>query len=617
MLLSRNIALVAAFDHRHIFLDPDPDPETSWLERRRLYELPGSSWDDYERSVISPRGGVFSRRAKSIPLSPEVQRALGIEADALTPAETIRAVLRAPVSLLWFGGIGTYVKACTETHDDAADRVNDALRVDANQLRCRVVAEGGNLGMTQRARVEFARRGGLVNTDAIDNSAGVDCSDHEVNIKILLDRVVAAGDLTVKQRNELLAGMTDDVARLVLADNYAQNVALAAARTQAPGMVDVHARHLAWLEREAGLDRGIEALPSDEELAERAAGGDGLTQPELAVLLAYTKNHLASAVLHSDLPEDPQFSGELASYFPEVLQRRFPREIAAHPLRREIIATQIANRLVNRAGISMSHRLEEETSASIADIVRAHTAAWRLFALDELWDAIEGLDGEVVAAVQTGAFLDVKKLGERATRWLLRNRRPPIVIDAVAHELEDGARAAVTLLPSLVPDATRTALEVACERLTKDGLPGTLAERVAVLPLAITALDITDIARRQQRPIEVVTEAYFLVDEALGLGWLRERINALPRDDRWQSRARSALRDDFFGEHKALLAAVLERRGDDPHEAVDSWLREQRPLVTRWLQLLTDVRSASAPGLAQLSVALRELRNLTHRTATP
>jgi glutamate dehydrogenase len=617
MLLSRNLALIAAFDHRHVFLDPDPDPDQSWAERKRLYDLPGSSWDDYDRSLISTGGGVYSRRAKSVVLSDEVRQRLAVEDTALAPNELIRAVLRAPASLLWVGGIGTYVKASTETQEDAADRVNDAVRVDAVELRCRVIAEGGNLGLTQRARVEFARRGGLVNTDAIDNSAGVDCSDHEVNIKILLDRIVAAGDLTAKQRNRLLAEMTDEVAALVLADNYAQNVALAAARAQAPSMVDVHARHLGWLERAAGLDRALESLPSDDELAERAASGEGLTQPELAVLLAHTKIHLAHEVLHSDLPDDPEFAAELAAYFPAAIREHYADRIPQHPLRREIVATQIANRLVNRAGISMSHRLQEETSASISDIARAHTVAWRMFELDEMWSRLEALDGVVHARVQTSALLDVKKLGERATRWLLRNRRTPLDIRGTIGELGDGVRATTALLTELVPEATRAELDLAVERLTKDGLPGPLAESIAMLPLAVTSLDISDLAARDHHTTARVAAVYFLIDEVLGLGWLRHQITALPRSDRWQSLARSALRDDFFAEHKALVAVALERADDDvePRVLVDAWSRHHRGLVGRWLRLAADIRTSSSPALAQLSVALREFRNLTHQTS--
>ena len=450
MLLAQNLRLVAAFDHRHVFIDPTPPGEEAWRERRRLFTLPQSTWADYDAALISPGGGVFSRKAKAVPISAEMRVALAIDAESLTPDEVISAVLRAPVDLLWNGGIGTYVKASTESHADAADRANDHVRVDASELRCRVIGEGGNLGLTQRARIEFARAGGLINTDAIDNSGGVDCSDHEVNLKILLDAIVAADDLTTKQRNEILVEATDEVAALVLRDNYDQNVALAAARAQAPGMTDVHSRHLAWLERVADLDRRLEALPSDDELVARQSMGEGLTQPELAVLLAYTKLHLTEELLRADL-DDPEADAAFELYFPEQIRERFAGRLHLHPLRHEITATQLSNRLVNRAGISMAHRLQEETSASIADIARADAAAWRVFDLDVKWDAITARDGQIPTRAWTAALLDVKKHGERATRWFIRNRRSPLDVTALVDEFRDHVAALGKLLPVVVP----------------------------------------------------------------------------------------------------------------------------------------------------------------------
>ena len=363
MLLSRHIKLVGAFDHRHVFLDPDPDPEQSYGERERLFRLPGSSWADYDAALISPGGGVFSRTAKSIPLSPEVRSALGTEAESLTPAELIRALLQAPVDLLWNGGIGTYVKARNERHAEVGDRANDAVRVDAEDLRARVVGEGGNLGFTQRARIAYALGGGRIFMDAIDNSAGVDCSDHEVNIKILLDAIVAEGDLTGKQRNELLAEMTDEVSALVLRDNYGQAQALTSSATQAASMAEVHERYVRSLEQAGVLSRELEFLPSIAAFEDRAAAGGGLTAPEFAILLSHTKVALSQALLASELPDDPYLAGELALYFPSRLRERFPEQLERHSLRREIIATRIANDLVNRAGTTFLFRLGDETGA--------------------------------------------------------------------------------------------------------------------------------------------------------------------------------------------------------------------------------------------------------------
>ena len=450
MLLSRHLKLVGAFDHRHVFLDPDPDPEQSFRERERLFRLPGSSWADYDAALISPGGGVFPRTAKSIPLSPEVRAALGIEAELLTPGELIRAILQAPVDLLWNGGIGTYVKARGERHAEVGDRANDAVRVDAEDLRARVVGEGGNLGFTQRARVAYALGGGRIFMDAVDNSAGVDCSDHEVNIKILLDAIVADGDLTGKQRNELLAEMTDEVAALVLRDNYDQAQALTSSATQAASMAEVHERYVRSLEQAGVLNRELEFLPSIEAFEDRAAAGGGLTAPEFAILLSHTKVALSQALLASELPDDPYLAGELALYFPSRLRERFPEQLERHSLRREIIATRIANDLVNRAGTTFLYRLGDETGAAPDEIARAYTAAREVAGLRELWAAIEALDGKVPAATQTAMLLRSRILLERTTRWLLRHRRRPLDIAETVARYAPGAAAIAEALPTLL-----------------------------------------------------------------------------------------------------------------------------------------------------------------------
>jgi glutamate dehydrogenase len=379
MLLSRHIRLIAAFNHRDIFIDPNPDPEASFDERQRLFGLPRSSWADYDRERISAGGGVHARTAKSIALTAEARAALGTDAQELAPNELIRAILRAPADLLWNGGIGTYVKAASETHADAGDKTNDAVRVDAGELRCRVVGEGGNLGLTQRARIEYGLGHGWVNTDAIDNSAGVDCSDHEVNIKILLDAVVDAGDLTEKQRNELLVSMTDDVAELVLTDNYEQGETLSLAEAQAASMLDVHARFIRSLERARRLDRELEALPSDQVIAERKVAGSGLTRPELAVLIAYSKLELHDALVDSDVPEDPHLSGLLERYFPDVLSQRFKQQMREHRLRREVIATQVVNSMLHGGGATFAFRLHEELGAAAPETDRAYAVARDVF----------------------------------------------------------------------------------------------------------------------------------------------------------------------------------------------------------------------------------------------
>src|SRR4051795_6131183 len=411
MLLSEHIRLVAAFDHRHIFLDPSPsDPAASCAERRRMFELPRSTWDDYSRKLISEGGGVFPRTAKSIELSVPVREALDVDAERLTPSELIQAILRAPVDLLWNGGIGTYVKSAHETHADVGDKANDAVRVNGRDLRARVVGEGGNLGFTQRGRIEYALAGGRVNTDAIDNAGGVNCSDHEVNIKILLDSVVAAGDLTGKQRNELLAEMTDAVAELVLRGGYRQTQALALARAQAPAMLDVHDRLMRSLEQAGRLDRALEALPDAETIGERRSARIGLTQPELAVLVAYAKITVYAALLDSDLPEDPYLSRMLAEYFPAPLPERFPEPMERHRLRREIIATYVTNSMVDRAGSTFAYRMHEDTGAPASDIARAYAAASEVFDMRSFWTDVEALDLAVAADTQVAMLLDARRL---------------------------------------------------------------------------------------------------------------------------------------------------------------------------------------------------------------
>ncbi len=612
MLLSRHLRLVAAFNHEHVFLDPDPDPETSYAERERLFALPRSSWADYDPERISAGGGVFPRSAKSIPLAPEVRRRLGVEAEALTPNELIHAILTAEVDLLWNGGIGTFVKASTESHLEVGDKANDALRVDARDLRARVVGEGGNLGFTQRARVEYALAGGRILTDAIDNSAGVDCSDHEVNIKILLGDVVATGDMTEKQRNELLVEMTDDVARLVLRNNYRQTQALSLASRQAPSMLGVHARLIQHLEQSGRLTRELEALPSEDVLAERGAARGGLVAPELAALLAYAKIELYDSLLASDLPDDEYMANELVRYFPRVLSERFRDRMDGHRLRRELIATYVTNSLVNRAGITFSFRLAEETGAELADIARAYTVAREVFDLRTLWTSIEELDSSIAADVQLDLLLEGRKLVERATRWLVRSRPRPLEIAAEIEYFSPGAALLSETLGGLLHGTDRAALEQTTAEYVQAGVPAELAARVAGLGAMFSALDIVEVAGVTGAPLEEVGAVYHGLGARLQLQWLRDEITALPRDNRWQTLARAALRDELYTVHSALAREALQagplELGADA--CVDAWAAFGRAGVDRALQVLTDIRTGGLSSLETLSVALREVRNL-------
>ena len=473
MLLSRHLKLVAAFDHRHVFLDPDPDPAASFAERQRLFDLPRSSWADYDTALISAGGGVWPRSAKSVPISAQARAALGLDAavTALSPDELISAILRAPVDLLWNGGIGTYVKASHETHADAGDRSSDAVRVDASTLRARVVAEGGNLGLTQAARIEYALAGGLVNTDFIDNSAGVDTSDHEVNIKILLAGAIAAGELRPQERGALLHALTDEVAAHVLRHNDGQNMALAVARYQAPRLLHVHARYLRQLLRENRVSLETDGLPDEKEIAARRSAGTGLTTPELAVLLAHTKIAAGQQVLASDLPDDPSLRSALADYFPVPLRERFADQLGAHRLRREIITTSVINEMVDTGGSTFLFRLGEETGLPVVDITRAWLVAREVFGMRAFWQQVEALAGTVDVDARIAVVLEARKLMERATRWLLMNRRPPFGIAETVSFFGAGVGTVRSAIPKLLSGRDMASFEERRASFASQGVP--------------------------------------------------------------------------------------------------------------------------------------------------
>lgn len=621
MLLSEHIRLVAAFDHRHVFLDPDPDAAASYTERRRLFELPGSTWADYSSELISKGGGVYPRSAKQVPVTPEVAERLGIDPaiTSLTPAELIQAILCAPVDLLWNGGIGTYVKASTESNAEVGDKANDAVRVDAARLRCRCVVEGGNLGLTQRARIEYALRSvesgrgrDGINTDAIDNSGGVDVSDHEVNIKILLGSVVRAGDMTEKQRNELLADMTGEVAELVLATNYGQNVALANGERQAANLAHVHRAYINKLESDGQLDRAIEALPTDRQLVERMNTGRGLTTPELAVLLAYTKNLMYDELVATSLPDDPYLTALLHAYFPSAIRERFPDRIDAHPLRREIITTALVNEMVNQAGTTFAFRLGMETGGSLEDLARAHTVATAVFKMPELYAAISALDNVVDADVQTDMRLAGRTITERVTRWLVVNRRPPIDIAWQIGFFEAPIGRLLEVLPDVLAGRELDLYVQRRDDLLKSGVPQELAERVAVLPPAYSGLGMVENSLATGTELVEVARVHFALGEYLGLGRLLERVIALPRNDRWQTMARAALRDDLHAVHASLTAQVLQNTDEElaPDERVHTWADADEVMVTRTRRTLGEVIEGDAFDLARLSVGVRMVRSL-------
>jgi glutamate dehydrogenase len=611
LLRTPHAKLVAAFDHRHIFLDPDPDPAGSFAERHRLFDLPRSSWADYDASLISEGGGVYPRTAKHIEISAAMQRVLMVDRSTFTPLELLSAILRAPVDVLWNGGIGTYVKASAETHAEVGDRANDGLRINGSELRCKVVGEGGNLGFTQRGRIEYALAGGFIFTDAIDNSAGVDCSDHEVNIKILLNDVMKSTGLSMEHRDELLASMTDEVGHLVLRDNTAQTLALSIARRQAYPMVNVHARYLNALEAEGWLNRQLEFLPTDKQIAERQSQGMGLTAPEFAVLLAYTKTTNIDLIVGSNLPDDPYLEPELHHYFPRALQQRFGEQISRHRLRREIIATQLGNQMVNISGISFDHRLTEDTGVGVVEISRAWVAARDVFGMDHLWARIEALGSEVRLDVQLELFMEARRTLERAVGWLLRHRRPPVDIKGIVEQFrEPMSRMSWGLDDVLVGRMREQMFALEASRITA-GVPEKLAQQSALWPLLHTSFDVIELAQRRALDPPATARVYWQVFDVLDIGWLWEAIGTLPRGTRWQTQARSALRDD-------LLAVLADLTGDALDlGSVDNWRSMNERVVSRTATMFTEIRRAETFDITTLTVALRQLRNLALTTQRP
>ncbi|HEY5431355.1 MAG TPA: NAD-glutamate dehydrogenase, partial [Solirubrobacteraceae bacterium] len=619
MLRSPHTRLLAAFNHLHVFLDPDPDAAASFAERQRLFSLGRSSWSDYDRALISAGGGIHLRTAKSIELTDEVKAAFGIEADQLAPADLIRRLLCAPVDLLFNGGIGTYVKAATETHAAAGDRANDVVRVDGGQLRCRVVGEGGNLGFTQRGRIEYAlsggpdRTGGAINTDAIDNVAGVNTSDHEVNIKILLADVIAGGEMTDDERNGLLAQMTDAVGEQVLYGSYTQTQAMSLAGAQAVSMLEVHSRLIRRLEKVAGLDREIEDLPSEKAIAARHGERRGLVAPELATLMAYGKISLYTQLLDSDLPEDPYLVADLERYFPPPLAERFPEQIRRHRLRRELIATIVANQLVDRAGMTFAFRLSEETGARAPQLARAYAVARDVFGMRDFWAEVEALDNRIDAGTQLAMLIEGRRLVERAARWVVRaGSRGAIDVTAMTERFAPGARLLADSLPDVLRGDDQTGFDERRGELKASGVPGPLAHRVASMQALLSVFDIVVDAGATGSEQPVVTDVYFGIGSRLGLDWLRDRILELPRDDRWQALARAALRDELYRLHRSVTREILLSAADygDRSEPVHAWLERNTAEVERCDDVLADVKESRKYDTTTLPVVLRELRGL-------
>jgi len=609
MLLSTQIQLKAAFNHMHIFLDPDPEIRTSFKERKRLFKLARSGWDDYNTSLISKGGGVFSRLDKSIPLSREVRAWLDVDDKQMAPNDLIRLLLKAEEDLFWNGGIGTYVKSSHETNAQVGDAQNNWLRINGNELRCKVVGEGGNLGLTQLGRIEYAGVGGRINTDFIDNSAGVDCSDHEVNIKILLNQVLRAGELNVTDRNKLLAEMTGEVAKLVLRDNYLQSQTISMMETLTGARLGAKQHFISVLESEGILDRDLEQLPHDDELNRRRVSGLGLTRPELSVLLSYSKIMLYRKLLDSDVPEDPWLSGELQRYFPVPLQERYGKYMDGHRLKREIIATQVTNSLVNRMGASFATRMHDDTGASAAEIVRAFAIAREILRAREYWKAIEALDNKVDSKLQIDAMLVMWKLLRQTTRWVLNQPGNNLDIKASVELLGPGLKVLEKKIKRSLSNEEKQAVQERAEPLLEGGMPKTLALRAANLPLLYPALDVVESAARRNTNVLDVATVFFGLGDKLGLKWLGECIEKLTVDGHWHAHARGSLRDELYSQHRRLADSILESFPNEK-EPVECWIKANPTEVESILGMMNDMRNLPTMDYATISVAVRSLGHL-------
>ncbi|RUR14721.1 NAD-glutamate dehydrogenase [Legionella septentrionalis] len=615
MLLSKHIKLVAAFNHMHVFIDPDPDPALSFAERQRLFNLPRSTWADYDKKLISKGGGVFNRNAKSIVVSKEMKQLFGIKQAAVEPNELIRIVLQAEVDLLWSAGIGTFVKACSEPNAEVGDRTNDAIRINGKQLRCKVVGEGGNLGLTQLGRMEYALHGGLIYTDFIDNSAGVSCSDKEVNIKILLNSVVAAGDLTTKQRNELLGEMTNEVAQLVLRENYLQTRAISLMATQAARSLGLHSRYIHELERTGKLDRALEFLPDEKALVERKAAGKGLTSPAIAVLFCYSKIVLKEAILASDVPEDPFLKQLLLQSFPKPLQENFSKQMQQHPLKREIIATKLSNIILNEMGFNFVYRLQDETGAPISAIVRAYMIARSVINMNAIWTEIEALDGRVDAQKQTEMMMLYVRLLRRISRWFLRNRRMKLDISKTVKLYAPGFEEIKAALPKVLGEQDRKLYDDTYQKYLQWGISEFLAHELTITKGLFAVMDIIEVAHQLDTSITRVAEVYFNIGSFLDLEWIRLQVIIHPTENHWEVLSREALRDDLDWQQRQLTASIIQADNKkDSAKLIQSWSESHTALIERWHQVLANLRSSGGLNYTMFFVAIRELLDLTQTT---
>ena len=614
MIYSPFIKLVGAFDHRHIFIDPNPTPKKAYTERLRLFNLPTSSWEDYNAKLISTGGGIFKRSLKSIPISSQMKKIFAIEENSLTPTELIRALLKAPVDLLFNGGIGTYVKAATETQADVGDKTNEFCRINGDELRCRVVGEGGNLGLTQLGRIEYALKGGLINTDFVDNSAGVDCSDHEVNIKILLNPEVSKGKISEKQRNDILFKMTDDVGKLVLADNYNQALVMSFAAIKNANDITFYQTYIKDLEALGELDRVVEFLPDDKQLLDRKASEQGLTRPELAVLMSYTKIHIKNEILNSTLPEDPYLVHMLETAFPALLDKNFYAQMKDHRLRREIIATQLSNQIVNEMGIQFVHRLHSETGASISDIIRAQTVSSHVFRANELQTLIETLDFKIPVTMQYDLLQHVRHLVTLSTRWFLRRNRLKGNIAPIIKHFTDKIDLLAGSVTELMVGFTKAYLDKVTEEFVTAGIPKQTAQRIAGTRALYTTLNIIEVATAHKFDLVQTANIYFNAGGYFNLVWFRDQIANDTREGQWNTLARLSLRDELDVLQKALTVVIMktDKKVTNPLKLIETWISQNSCIMDRWSNILEQLHSSTSTDYSMFFIALKEFAELIH-----
>ncbi|MBL1415945.1 MAG: NAD-glutamate dehydrogenase [Moritella sp.] len=613
MLLSKSTKLIAAFNHMHIFIDPNPDCATSYAERDRLFNLPRSSWSDYDRSIMSKGSGIFLRSAKAITLTPEIKKMLGTNLSLMTPTDLIKAILTSQADLLWNGGIGTYVKATSETNNDVGDRANDHVRINGNELNVKIVGEGGNLGCTQLGRIEYAKNGGRINSDFIDNVGGVDCSDNEVNIKILLNSIVSSGDLTRKQRNELLYSMTNEVSEIVLDNAYKQTLSVSVTQTRAAEQLKEQIRFMQILERTGKLNRQLEFLPSEDELAERLAKNEGLTRPELAVLLAYAKMQLKEQLNCPEVFEDEFLSELLITAFPQLLQDKYKAEMQDHPLRNEIIATQLANEIINDMGLNFVGRMQDETGSPVVEIAKCFVISKHVIGMENMWDAVTGLDNTVDSATQLDMLFESRRYIRRATCWLVRYRDRNMSISATIafyKPIYDGMKENIE---QVLVDVDKEKQSKRIDSLIEKSVPADVAHEIVHQNTLFSAFDIADVCKQHQVPMSLVQPIFFSLGNKLQLHDFMHQINLQPVANHWQALARAAFREELALQQRSLTSVVLSTCSSTGKcdIIIDEWLSDHEVLVVRWLQMLTDFNMSSSHEFAKFSVALREL-NLLH-----